>query len=109
MLKTIKIADREVEMLANGISAYVYWNIFHEDFIVQSQKSDVSPHIFEKLGFVFAKQAELGGDMEKLTKLSEKDFYQWMAEWEPMDVMNAADDIMQLYVQQSGGGTKPKK
>jgi len=109
MYKTIQIADKEVEMLANGISAFVYWDVFHEDFILQSQKPEVSPHIFEKLGFVFAKQAEIGGDWEKLTKLSQKDFYEWMSQFEPMDVLNASDEIMQLYVQQSGGGSKPKK
>ena len=109
MLKTVKIADQDVEMLANGISAYVYWNIFHEDFIVQSQKPDMSPHIFEKLAFVFAKQAEVGGSMEALFKLSENDFYEWMGKWEPMDVLNASEEIMGLYVQQNIGGSVPKK
>ena len=109
MFKTIKIADKEVGMLANGISAFVYWDVFHEDFIVQSQKPDVSPHMFEKLAFVFAKQAELGGDFEKLTKLSMKDFYEWMGQFEPMDVLNASEDVMALYVQQNTGGSTPKK
>lgn len=107
MFGRVKIGQREVEMAANAASPYVYKLIFREDFLLQTQQKEVSPDIFEKMGFVMAKQAE-AGTLEELRKLTEEDFYEWLSGFEAMDLLEATAQIMDLYAKNEEKTSIPK-
>lgn len=107
MYKDVTIGSKTVGMAANALSPYLYKIIFHEDFLKQVQKDDPDPDLFVKMGFVFAKQAEVN-DLAKLTKFSETDFFKWLQDFEPLDVMIASGDISSLYYTQAESSSVPK-
>ena len=107
MYRDITIGSKTVGMAANALSPYLYKIIFHEDFMKLVQKDDPDTDLFVKMGFVFAKQAELN-DLAKLTKVSEMDFYAWLQDFEPLDVMVASGEISSLYYTQAESSSVPK-
>ena len=107
MKRTIKIGERDVEMLANAASPYVYKTLFGQDFIKESQSADPDLHLMEKMGFVMAMQAELPTD--KLFSLGINQFYAWLTEFDPLDVLNASEAIGELYRDQTKNHSEPKK
>lgn len=109
MIRTIKIGDQNVEMLANAASPYLYSQIFHADFLKESMKaeSDMDIHIWERMGFVFAMRAKM--TREEMQKLTMDDFLNWLEEFAPMAVLQASQQISALYQEQSKVGSHPKK
>lgn len=107
MKRTIKIGDRDVEMLANAASPYIFRTLFGQDFIKESQNPDPDVHLMEKMGFVMAMQAEL--PIEKLFSLDIKDFYKWLVGFDPLDVLGASEEIGKLYRDQAKNYSEPKK
>lgn len=107
MLRTIKIDGKDVEMLANAASPYIFQNLFHEDFIKETQKAEPDFHIMEKMGFIMAMQACKPTD--QLLKLKMEDFFEWLAGFGPMSVLQAAAEIGSLYAAQEVGHSEPKK
>lgn len=107
MLKTIQIDGKDVEMLANAASPYIFQNLFHEDFIRETQKAEPDFHIMEKMGFVMAMQACKPTD--QLLRLKMEDYLEWLAGFGPMSVLQAAAEIGSLYAAQEVGHSEPKK
>lgn len=110
MFETIHIGDKDVGMLANAASPYIYKQIFHEDLLQKFSrmgKEAADNNIGEKLGFVFAKQAEIS-DVSELMKLTMNDFLAWLTGFDPMDVFMASEDIVKLYQSQKAGTSVPK-
>ena len=110
MFATIHIGDKDVGMLANAASPYIYKQVFHEDLLQKftQMKENPDSNIGEKLGFIFAKQAEVS-DISELMKLNMNDFLTWLNEFEPLDVFMASDEIVELYQNQKKGTSAPKK
>ena len=110
MFATIHIGDKDVGMLANAASPYIFKQVFHEDLLQKftQMQRDPDNNIGEKLGFIFSKQAETS-DVTELMKLNMNDFLNWVAEFEPLDVFLASEQIVALYQSQKKGTSAPKK
>lgn len=108
MTGTINIGDKQVEMAANAASPFVYRNIFHEDFLLKSQEEKPDFEIFQKLAFVMSKQAETSSFAD-LMKLKVDDYYEWLIQFEALDLLNAAPAISDLYMGQTKKLSVPKR
>lgn len=110
MFANIHIGDKDVGMLANAASPYIYKQVFNEDLLQKFTQMGKDPDnsIGEKLGFIFAKQAETS-DVTELMKLNMNDFLNWLSEYDPLDVLMASDEIVKLYQNQKKGTSAPKK
>lgn len=107
MYKDIKIGDKTVGMLANAASPYIYKQIFHEDFLQKIQSKEPDADLFQKMGYVFVKQAEVH-DLSELMKLTFEGFLEWLTEFDPMDIMLATGEIGNLYYTQRESSSVPK-
>lgn len=109
MYDTIRIGDRDVGMLANAASSYIYKQVFHEDLLKKFQNMETDPdeQIGEKMGFIFAKQAEVKNPSE-LMKLTMTDFLEWLSEFDPLDIFFESDKIAELYQRQKKESSAPK-
>jgi len=106
MYREIRIGSKTVPMLANAASSWRYSQCFHEDFLKATQNSDETEatNIFERLGYVMARQAEKGD----LSKLSEEDFYVWLEQFDASDYTDALADIADLYTATEKATADPK-
>lgn len=104
----IRIGSKDVGMTANAASPYLYKQIFHQDFLKEAQQPDVDASIFERMGFVMAKQAE-GLKLDELLKLNETAFFEWLMEFEPLEILNATAEISNLYMGQTATSSVPKR
>lgn len=107
MKGTVKIGSKELGMVANAASPYIYKQIFHEDFLQKLQAQQPDPDIFQKMGYVMAKQYETD-KLSDLMKLTEDGFYEWLTEYEAMDIILATDAIAEIYLSQKKGSSVPK-
>lgn len=107
MYGLIDIGGKEVAMEANALSPYVYRQLFHEDFLTETQKEPPAPDLFQKMGFVMAKQAEHLGTAE-LMKLTIDSFYEWLMQFDALDIIFATDKISELYLAQNKQLSVPK-
>lgn len=106
MKGTITINDKSYEAVANAASPYLYRQIFGEDFLLAFDPDNPKPELFEKMFFVMVKQEELG--MKACLKLTTADYYEWLMEFEPMDIMMEIDQISSLYFANTKGIAIPK-
>ena len=104
---TVKIGSVSVDMVANAASVYVYRQIFKEDFLLKAQEKNPDADIFTKMGFVMAKQAQMN-KMSELMAVTIDEYYDWLVQFEPLDVLNASGDISNLYMGQEMGLSTPK-
>lgn len=104
----VHIGEHEIEMEANALSPYAYRQVFHEDFLLELQKTPPAPDLFQKMGFIMAKQAELSKTAD-IMKLTESQFYEWLCQFDALDVITASNDISTLYLAQTAGLSIPKK
>lgn len=108
MYKIIKIGTADVPMEANAATPYRYKQVFHEDFLarVQGNMTDVeAADVGSKLAFILAMQ----GEKKDMNHVNESQFYEWLALFEPMDVINALDEVMNLYRGNAVATSTPKK
>lgn len=108
MFGIVKIGDKDIEMVANAASPYIYKQVFHEDFLSAVQADHPDADIFQKMGFVMAKQAECQ-KVADLMKLNIDSFYEWLVQFDAMDVIYATEEISNIYLKQSTGTSVPKK
>lgn len=110
MYETIRIGDKDVGMLANAASSYIYKQVFHEDLLKKFQEMEKEPdtQIGEKMGFIFSKQAEVQNPSE-LMKLTIDDFLEWLTQFDPLDIFLESDKIAELYQRQKEGSSVPKE
>ena len=108
MKRTIKIGDRDVEMLANAASPYIFRTLFGQDFIKESQNQDPDVHLMEKMGFVMAIQASK--QPEELKKVTEEDFFLWLSQFDdPYAIPRALEEIVNYYNEQDLSTSSAKK
>lgn len=107
MRKTVKLGSMDTELVANAASPYLYKLIFHEDFLKKLQEQEPDLDIIQKMTFVMVKQAELTS-MTALCELSKDDYFEWLVQFEPMDIFTASDEVMSLYMGQTKGTSVPK-
>lgn len=109
MKGTVKIGDKNVEMFANALTPVLYKRIFHKDFLLESQKKDMDMTIFQELAFVMAKQANATSAKELMNELGIDDYYEWLGNFEAMEIMEKVNEIFALYHSQAKSTSTSKK
>lgn len=109
MRGTVKIGGTEVDMLANGASPFIYKRIFHKDFFNAIGKPDaVDIDTITEMGFVMHMQT-VKTFKEILDTVKIDDFYEWVTQFEALDLPMATSQIMALYYDQQKTTVRPKK
>ena len=100
MQTTVKIGEVEVSMRSTAATAIRYRNVFHTDImkeLMEINPEKIDATVIEKiqqLGFIMAKTAE-GANM---TQLSADDYMDWLDKFDSLAMMQAAKDIINVYV-----------
>lgn len=107
MYKEIVIGEKTIPMITNALTPKRAFEFFHEDFLAyigqelqQGQVCDLA----EKLGFIMAMRAA----EKDMSKLTEKDFDEWLEGFELGDLMEASAEIVGLFVNTTKGTVTPK-
>lgn len=108
MKGTVKIGSKEVGMVANAASPYIYKQVFHEDFLAKLQAQEPETDLFQKMAYIMAMQNEIS-DLSELMKLTEQGFYEWLIQFDSMDVLYSIEDISNIYLAQKATSSVPKK
>lgn len=103
----VKIGEKEVGMVANAASPYIYKQVFHEDFLTKLQAKEPDADIFQKMAYIMAKQAEVE-NLSDLMKLTEEGFFEWLLQFDAMDVIFATDEVANIYLAQKKETAVPK-
>lgn len=110
MKDSVQIGNKQMEMVANAATPFVYKQIFHKDLLLEiNNMSGDAPDVacFTRLAFVMTKQGE-GLDIKALMDLKEADFFAWLVDFEPMDFVQATGKITSLYFGQTIAMSVPK-
>ncbi len=113
MFKELKIGDKTIPMLANGATPLRYKLVFKKDIISEFQlaENDYSKvtNSMPELAFIMAKQAEACQGNADLNLLNFDMYMAWMEQFEPMDLVLASDEIVDLYMGNNQTSSEPKK
>ena len=106
MRKTVKLADREIELAANAASPFIYGKIFKdEDFELGAESFGK----WRRMAFVMAKQAEIGTIELYDTSLTEKDFFEWLMQFDTMEFTEIINAAVELFSAQAKPKSHPKE
>lgn len=99
MYREIKVGKGTVPMLANGATPLRYRMIFKKDILKEFQQVEgnnysIAVDTVSELAFILAKAAEKA-DMNKLNM---ETYIEWLEQFEPFDLTEALEDIVDLYV-----------
>lgn len=102
MYREIKVGEKSIPMLANGATPIRYRMVFGRDIIsefenVQTDSGKATTSISE-LAFIMAKAAEAQNEHKPMTTLNQESFIEWLEQFEPLDVVLATDEIVDLYL-----------
>lgn len=101
MVKEISIGTKRVTLEANAATPIRYRNTFKKDLLTQISEGtrengvdlSVASEVAPELAYIMAKSAEKAD----MTKLNEESWLKWLEQFEPMDVVNATEDIFSVY------------
>lgn len=109
MYREIKIGEHTLPMSANGATPIRYRMVFGKDLISEFQQVESNYSIaidtISELAFIMA-QAGAKADMDKLNKNA---YVTWLEQFEPFDITNAAEDIVDLYMGNAQVSSEVKK
>lgn len=120
MYKEIKIGNKNVPMTSNAATEYRCKQIFNRAILKEFSKfipilgkgEDMSPEdqdvlidTTSKLAYVMAMQAA----KVDMTTLNEETYIQWLEDYEPLDILRSASDVIMLWVGQKEVSVIPKK
>ena len=98
MYREIKIGNGTFPMSANGATPIRYRMIFGKDLISEFQNVNnnysIAIDTISELAFIMVKSAEKA-DMDKLNKSA---YVEWLEQFEPFDITNSANEIIDLYM-----------
>lgn len=118
MLKSINVGKQPLELLSNGATPIRYKLTFKNDLMVElnqmnNGKKDEAEvvDIVSRLAYIMAQQAQsqTTGDKSIITKMSFDNYIEWLENFEAMDFIFASTEVINLYLGQSEGDSKPKK
>lgn len=107
MYKEIVIGEKTVPMMATALTPKLAYEFFNEDFLAAIGKeieSGKSIDMAAKIGFIMAKRA---GDHD-MKKLQPSDFEKWLDGFALGDIIEAAPDIIDLYLSSTKPNISPK-
>lgn len=113
MEKVIKIGAKDVTLAANAATPIRFRNIFGKDLLTiisegtssEGVNMNVASEVAPQLAFLMAKTAEKAD----MTKLNEDKLLEWLEQFEAMDVINATEQIFQVYFGDSETEVEAKK
>lgn len=112
MFQIVHIGEKEVPMLSLASVDNYFMQIFGKDPVrIQDTAGDDTAAIidlFERMGFVMHKYAELK-DRKEMLKLNEEAYLDWLDQFERLDMYNALPDIRKVYEGQKISNVSPKK
>lgn len=92
MFAKVKIGEKEIPMLAMASSNIYYKRIFGVDPIRQQADKDLSTgeqlEFAMQMGYVLAMAAEAQGNREKMLKLNEDTYLEWLDQFGNNDYLN---------------------
>lgn len=106
MRGTVRIGERDVDMVANGATPFIYKRIFRRDFLTTTQTDDMN--VYTELAFVMSQQA-VKPMSELLNNLTVDNFFEWVEGFEAMDIVNKAAEIFAIYQGQANPSSTSKK
>lgn len=118
MLKNIALGKQSLALLSNGATPIRYKMTFKNDLMVElnqmnNGKKDEAEVIdlVSRLAYVMANQAKAleSGNRAIIAALSFDNYIEWLEDFEPMDFIHAAKDVINMYLGQTEGESKPKK
>lgn len=109
MYREIKIGEHTLPMSANGATPIRYRMIFGKDLISEFQNVEnnysVAIDTISELAFIMS-QAGSNADMDKLNRNA---YVTWLEQFEPFDITNAAEAIVDLYMGNAQVSSEVKK
>lgn len=113
MVKVITIGTKEVQVEANASTPIRYRNIFKKDLLTQISEGTskdgvdmkVASEVSPELAFIMAKSAEKAD----MTKLTEESWLKWLEQFGPMDVINATEQIFNVFFGDAETAVESKK
>lgn len=111
MVKEVKVGEKTVKFLSNGVTPIAYKQLFNSDLlglISEGKGTEVASDKAPELAFIMAMQAE-GKNAAELMKLSQENYYDWLMQFEPLDLTMAGADIVNVYISTSLPSSEPKK
>lgn len=120
MYKEIKVGRKTVPMTANAATEYRCKQTFRQTLLqeflklapaiesgddLSAEEADKVIDVSSKLGYIMAMQAAKAD----MSKLNEETYLQWLEDFEPLDLLKAAGDIIKLWIGQKATTAKSKK
>ena len=102
MTELVRVGNKDVQLRADGATPFLYKQAFGKDLLkIFSEASGtddaaVVSDLASELGFVMAQQAKSPDPLK--VDLSRGAFMGWLVEFEPLDLTNAAMDIVNVYL-----------
>lgn len=109
MTDKITIRGKEITFTANGATPLYYKQFFHRDLLksitVEDDTITIGTEYIPDLAFIMAKQA----DKADMLHLQQKTYYEWLENFDPLDLTMAAEEIFNIYLSDSIPTEEPKK
>lgn len=110
MYREIKIGKNTIPMLANGATPIRYRMVFKKDLInefqqVEGNNYSIAVDTLSELAFIMAQAAQ----MEDMSKLNMEVYIEWLEQFEPLDLTEAVEEIVDLYMGNSETISEVKK
>lgn len=107
MMKTIMIDGKETALLANAATPFRFRQIFKKDLLAilgnEKRAEEEGVVTVTQLAYIMAKQAE----KTDLTTLNENTFIEWLEGFGPMAFVEAAEDILNVYMDSAVSSANP--
>ena len=91
MRGTIRIGTKDVDMVANGATPFIYKRVFRRDFLATTQTEDMD--VYTELAFIMAQQADptITDELSWLDRF--EDFDPWAVFYQLMDLISSEQEI----------------
>lgn len=114
MVTTVTVGSKNVLMASNGATPVRYKMTFKADLMVELNQMNKGTRdegelidLISRLAFIMSRQAE--NDKAALAAMTFEDYINWLSGFEAMDIANAAEQILGVYMDQTNGDSTPKK
>lgn len=112
MYKEITVGVKTIPFLSNGVTPLLYKQLFKNDLLKSLNNNgeyEIASEKVPELGYIMAKQAEDGIKIADLMKLNLEGYYEWLSQFEPLDMVMAGGDIVGVYLSDSIPTAESKK
>lgn len=108
MTGVVQFGDKSVKLCGNAATPIRYKQVFHRDLLMSFKamsENDFDIDTIKQAAYIMMLQAE-GADFKQITS---DDFIDWLCQFEESEVLNAAADIIGMWMNNTQTLTKSKK